>query len=219
MEVYIVRNKLNTFGRANTIIASLCIIAFVINSIFVEESALLEISSDRTTAYLFNILAGCQGVLGQIGALSYVSAFETGQWWRMITHIYLHAGVIHLILNMIALLFVGKVIERKIGSIQYAVMFHIYAIISGAICCSVFRTLSVGASAGIFGMIGMICVLKLKKDDEHNRLLKKGEFIYLIAYSILSNIGLETLTAHMIPFALGIVTGYLVQKKDGTHIS
>lgn len=209
------QNKLNTFGRANMIIASLCIIAFVINSIFVEESALLEISSDRTTAYLFNTLAGCQGVLGQIGALSYVSVFETGQWWRMITHIYLHAGVIHLILNMIALLFVGKVIERKIGSIQYALMFHIYAIISGAICCSVFRTLSVGASAGIFGMIGMICVLKLKKDDEHNRLLKKGEFIYLIAYSILSNIGLETLTAHMIPFILGIATGYLVQKKMG----
>lgn len=210
------RNKLDTFGKASIIIATLCITAFIINSIFVEESALLEISSDRATAYLLNILVGCQGVLGQVGALSYASVFETGQWWRIITHIYLHAGIIHLTLNMIALLFAGKVIERKIGSIQYAGLFHIYAIISGVICCSIFKTLSVGASAGIFGMIGMVYVLKLKKDDECDRLLKKGEFIYLVAFSILSNIGLETLVAHMIPFALGIVTGYLVLKKKRT---
>ncbi len=214
-----VRNKLNTFGMTNIIIVSLCIITFIINSIFVEESALLEISSDIATAYLFNILVGCQGVLGQIGALSYESVFETGQWWRIITHIYLHAGIIHLTLNMIALLLVGKVIERKIGSIQYAGMFHIYAIISAVICCSVFKTLSVGASAGIFGMIGMVYVLKLKKDDGCNQLLKKGEFIYLIAFSILSNIGLETLVAHMIPFALGIATGYLVLRKNRNRIS
>ncbi|MBD5485183.1 MAG: rhomboid family intramembrane serine protease [Lachnospiraceae bacterium] len=212
-----VRNKLNTFGNANIIIASLCIIAFIINSIFVEESALLEISSDRATAYLLNILAGCQGVLGQIGALSYEAVFKEGQWWRIITHIYLHAGIVHLTLNMIALLIVGKVIERKIGSIQYAGMFHIYATISGVICCYVFRTLSVGASAGIFGMIGMLgmlYILKLKKDDECDRFLKKGEFIYLIAFTVLSNIGLETLVSHMISFVLGIATGYLACKAD-----
>lgn len=213
------RNKLKTFGTANLIIVSLCIIAFMINSIFVEEAALLDISTDRTTAYLLNILAGCQGVLGQAGALSYVSVFEKGQWWRIITHIYLHAGIIHLALNMIAMLFAGKVIERKTGSIKYAVLFHIYAVISGLICCYVFRTLSVGASAGIFGMIGMVCVLKLKKDDECNQLLKKGEFIYLIVFSILSNIGLETFTAHIIPFVLGIAVGYLVFKKSGSRIS
>ena len=209
-----VRNKLNTFGNANIIIVSLCIITFIINSIFVEESALLEISSDRATAYLLNILAGCQGVLGQLGALSYESVFKEGQWWRIITHIYLHAGIVHLTLNMIALLLVGKVIERKIGSIQYAGLFHIYAIISGVICCWVFKTISVGASAGIFGMIGILCVLKVKKDDGCSRLLKKGELIYLIAFSILSNIGLETLVAHMMPFALGIGTGYLVLRKN-----
>ena len=215
--MYMVRNKLNTFGNANIIIASLCIIAFIINSIFVEESALLEISSDRATAYLLNILAGCQGVLGQIGALSYEAVFKEGQWWRIITHIYLHAGIVHLTLNMIALLIVGKVIERKIGSIQYAGMFHIYATISGVICCYVFRTLSVGASAGIFGMIGMLgmlYILKLKKDDECDRFLKKGEFIYLIAFTVLSNIGLETLVSHMISFVLGIATGYLACKAD-----
>ena len=213
IEVYMVRNKLNTFGNANIIIASLCIIAFIINSIFVEESSLLEISSDRATAYLLNILAGCQGVLGQIGALSYENVFKEGQWWRIITHIYLHAGIVHLTLNMIALLIVGKVIERKIGSIQYAGMFHIYAIISGVICCCVFKTLSVGASAGIFGMIGMFYVLKLKK-DECDRFLKKGEFIYLIAFSVLSNIGLETLMSHMISFVLGIAIGYIACKAD-----
>ena len=133
--MYIVRNRLNTFGRANIIIASLCIIAFMINSVFVEEAALLEISPDRATAYLLNILAGCQGVLGQAGALSYADVFEKGQWWRIITHIYLHAGIIHLALNMIAMLFAGKVIVRKTGSIKYAVLFHIFAVISGLVCC------------------------------------------------------------------------------------
>ena len=80
--------------------------------------------------------------------------------------------------------------------------------------CLIFpESVSVGASAGIFGMIGIVCVMKWKKGIVSIENLKKNEIIYIILFSVLSLLlGLESLVTHFIAFVLGIIAGLCMIK-------
>lgn len=202
------------YGKAVVAISFICICSLLINSIFVDDHALKQISPVKPLAYLLNFLAGCEGRLGVIGSMSNTSVLKDGQWWRLLTHIYLHSGIIHMIPNVFALLFAGKVVEKKFGSVWFVSLFHLIAVVNAMILCLIFPdSASVGASAGIFGIIGIVCVLKWKKDDECKRLLKKGESIYLIVFSLLSLApGLESFATHLAAFVFGVFAGLIHQK-------
>ena len=141
--------------------------------------------------------------------------FTDGEWWRLFVHMYLHAGVLHTLFNVFALLFAGNVVEKKIGSISYLLLYHVIAVVNAIMMSLIFTdSVSVGASAGIFGMIGIVCVMKWKKDAICNETLKKGQMIYIIVFSILSLLlGLESFVTHFVAFVFGIIIGLLLQKK------
>ena len=162
-------------------------------------------------------MAGCEGELGVIDTMSKAKVFGEGEgeWWRLLFHMYLHAGILHMLFNVFALLFAGKVVEKKIGSFLYFLLYHLIAVVNAIIICLIFpNNISVGASAGIFGMIGIVCVMKWKKDVVCNENLKKGELIYIIVFSVLSLfLGLESIITHLTAFVFGIIVGLLMQKK------
>ena len=210
------QNLIERFGKVNISIALLCVIFIIINSIIVSESALNQLSSNKYLAYILNFLAGCEGKIGIIGSMSKAKVFDDGEWWRLFLHMYLHAGVLHMLFNVFALLFAGKIVEKKIGSLPYLLLYHVIAVVNAIIMCLIFPdSTSVGASAGIFGMIGIVCVMKWKKDVVCNESLKKGELIYIIVFSILSLLlGLESFVTHFVAFVFGIIVGFLLQKKS-----
>lgn len=77
------------------------------------------------------------------------------QWYRLFTPMILHAGVIHYIVNIVALYLIGGAVEQSHGFASAAVLFIIPAVggnILSAICLP--QYISVGASGGIFGLIG-----------------------------------------------------------------
>ena len=204
------------FGKINIIITALCVIFLIINSVIVSETALNQLASNKYLAYILNFLAGCEGKLGSIGSMSNAKVFGDGEWWRLFLHMYLHAGVLHMLFNVFSLLFAGKVVEKKIGSLPYLLLYHVIAVVNAIIMCLIFPdSISVGASAGIFGMIGIVCVMKWKKDVVCNENLKKGELIYIIVFSVLSLLlGLESFVTHLVAFIFGIIVGLLLEKKS-----
>lgn len=210
------QSHIERYGKVNIVIAVLCAIFLVVNSVIVSESALNQLASNKYLAYILNFLAGCQGKLGTIGAMSNAKVFGDGEWWRLILHMYLHAGILHMLFNIFALLYAGKVVEKKIGSLPYLLLYHVIAVVNAIIMCLIFKdSTSVGASAGIFGMIGIVCIMKWKKDVICNENLKKGEIIYIIVFSVLSLLlGLESFVTHFVAFVFGIIVGLLLQKKS-----
>lgn len=210
------QNLMDKYGIANITIATICIIFLVVNSIIVSDVALNQLADNKIVAYILNFLVGCEGKLGYIGSMSGVKVFREGEWWRLFLHMYLHAGVLHMLFNVFALLFAGKIVEKKIGSLPYLLLYHTIAIANAIIVCLIFAdSTSVGASAGIFGMIGIVCVMKLKKDAICKENLRKGEFIYIIVFSALSLLpGLESFVTHFVAFIFGVVVGLLLQKKS-----
>ena len=115
-----------------------------------------------------------------------------------------------MLFNVFALLFVGKVVEKKIGSLPYLLLYHVIAVINAIIICFIFpESISVGASAGIFGMIGIVCVMKWKRDDVYNAIKGCGRALgYVCA---------NTLFQQLIPYCLGM-TSNIDEYKENQEI-
>ena len=94
-------------------------------------------------------------VLQRLGAKDDLAIFERGEWWRIAACNWLHAGVIHCLLNMGAIWAIGGDLERVFGFCRVAVL-YILSGLFGTVVSIVFLpgTLSVGASASVFGLVG-----------------------------------------------------------------
>jgi membrane associated rhomboid family serine protease len=93
-------------------------------------------------------------LLRQWGA-AYGPLITGGDWWRLFTATFLHAGILHLLFNMFALVSIGSLIERVFGHIPFLILYFL-AGVSGSIASVYWHplTVGVGASGAIFGLYG-----------------------------------------------------------------
>lgn len=87
-----------------------------------------------------------------------------GQWWRLLTSVFLHGGVMHLFSNMIGLWIVGIFLEPVLGKTKYLLIYLSTGIFASL--ASIWwneATVSVGASGAIFGLYGLFIALLLLK--------------------------------------------------------
>ncbi|GAP62492.1 hypothetical protein ARMA_0915 [Ardenticatena maritima] len=91
---------------------------------------------------------------------------QAGQYWRLITPIFLHIGIFHLLVNMFALRILGSDIESLFGTARFAII-YLVAGVGGTIASMLFNSsISAGASGAIFGLIGAEAVfLYINRDS------------------------------------------------------
>jgi membrane associated rhomboid family serine protease len=79
---------------------------------------------------------------------------DGGEWYRIITGGFLHAGIIHLGLNMFALYILGQVLEPAIGTVRFVAVYFVSLLAGslGALLLSDPYTITVGASGAIYGL-------------------------------------------------------------------
>ena len=85
-----------------------------------------------------------------------------GQPWRLVTNVFVHFGLVHLLANMVALLSAGAVVERLFGPLAFAAL-YLAAGITGSLASTAIHPLvvSAGASGAIFGVYGALGALVL----------------------------------------------------------
>jgi membrane associated rhomboid family serine protease len=108
------------------------------------------------------------------------AAVAKGEWWRLITSTFLHFGVLHLFFNMLALYWLGPPTERALGSARFAALFLLSAL-GGSVASYWFsdrRTLSTGASGGLFGMVAAMIVMGQKMRADVSQL------VFLLAVNV-----------------------------------
>jgi membrane associated rhomboid family serine protease len=88
-----------------------------------------------------------------------------GDWWRLLTSAFLHYGPFHLIMNMLALYWFGSLLEQRIGSGRFLLLYIVSGLAgsAGALIASP-TTPTVGASGAIFGILGAGLVLEQQRD-------------------------------------------------------
>lgn len=80
-----------------------------------------------------------------------------GEYYRLFSYMFLHAGFIHILLNMYSLYIVGPQVENFFGKWKY-ILIYLFSGISGGLLSIAFNgnTISVGASGAIFGLFGAL---------------------------------------------------------------
>jgi membrane associated rhomboid family serine protease len=83
-----------------------------------------------------------------------------GEWWRLLTGGFLHGGLFHLLLNMYALFFLGRMLEPALGHVRFAAIYFA-ALLAGSFGAVLLNpsTPVVGASTAIFGLFGAAIVM------------------------------------------------------------
>ena len=135
-----------------------------------------------------------------------------GQLWRLITSCFLHIGIPHLLFNMIALLFIGIVLEPQLGKTRFAAAYLITGITASVnSICWHDMTVSVGASGAIFGMYGiflaMLTTNLIDKSSRKTLLISIGVFVGYNLINGLKNKGVDN-AAHIGGILAGLVMGY-----------
>jgi membrane associated rhomboid family serine protease len=108
-----------------------------------------------------------KGVLiaSAIDSSGHLVGVAQGDWWRLITAAFLHYGPFHLLLNMFALYWFGSLLEQRIGSGKFLLLYLVSGLAgsAGALVWSPL-TPTVGASGAIFGILGAGLVLEQQRD-------------------------------------------------------
>ncbi len=76
-----------------------------------------------------------------------------GQFYNLITYMFIHVNETHLIFNMLFLLMFGSKLESLLGSIKYIILYILSGIIGGLFICLFDGTSTVGASASLYGIL------------------------------------------------------------------
>ena len=98
----------------------------------------------------------------------------TGQEWRLLSSAFLHAGIVHIALNMFALYQGGALVERLYGSTRFALLYLLSAL-AGSVASGWWEPTrnSVGASGAIFGVYGaLLAFFAVRRADFPPRLWK-----------------------------------------------
>ena len=134
-----------------------------------------------------------------------------GQWWRLFTSIFLHIGIFHLLMNTIALLYIGLLLEPRLGKTRLISSYVLTGIVASA--TSLWwhdLTISAGASGAIFGLYGVfLALLTTNLIEKHLRSALLISIASFVGYNLILGLqGNIDNAAHIGGLLSGIVIGY-----------
>ncbi|RXI04359.1 hypothetical protein DVH24_038633 [Malus domestica] len=100
-------------------------------------------------------LGPSSNTLEKMGALDAQRVVHQHQGWRLISCMWLHAGVFHVLANMLSLLFIGIRLEQEFGFVRIGIL-YVMSGFGGSLLSALFIQygISVGASGALFGLLG-----------------------------------------------------------------
>ena len=158
----------------------------------------------------------------QYGAMYEPLVTEGHEYYRLITSLFLHFGIQHLLNNMVMLGALGYQLENEIGRIKFLLIYFISGI--GGNLCSLYwnvshgeQVISAGASGAIFGLMGALLYIVAVNRGRLGRLSGRGMLI-MVALSLyfgLTSSGVDN-SAHIGGLIGGILITVLLYRRKKT---
>lgn len=163
------------------------------------------------------LLGGAEnpGVLIALGA-NYAPFVERGEVWRLVTANFLHGNLMHILVNGYSFWILGRFVERVYGPSRLALVFILTATFSALASWLANASLSVGASGGITGFLGLLAAFTLHYRERLDPRFRRSFFSNLaliIGINLVIGFSYSGIDhwAHLAGFAVGLALGYLVQ--------
>jgi membrane associated rhomboid family serine protease len=152
--------------------------------------------------------------LFDLGAL-FPPAVANGQWWRLLTSIFLHVGLIHIAFNAYALWIFGTVMEGALGRARLLAIFFVTGFFASATSYAFGPTieLGVGASGAIFGIFGAFVAYNYRRRHlaQAAANLRGAMFLILLNTLLAFAYGGIDWRAHVGGFLSGLVAGFVAE--------
>ena len=139
----------------------------------------------------------------QLGAMQGFAVAD-GDYWRLLTAAFLHAGFLHIAFNMYALYLFGPFVERALGTSRFVI-----AYLTMAVSSSVFvywltepQVATIGASGAVFGLFGLALVLLIRTRQD-----VRGLLVLLAINAFISLQGNISWQGHLGGFVTGALLG------------
>lgn len=141
----------------------------------------------------------------EVGGLVHFNVVH-GEWYRLISSMFLHFNFEHILMNMLSLFIFGKIVESIIGSWRMLIIYIISGLYGNFVSLSFnTTTISVGVSGAIFGLIGSIFVIMYLSKNFNKKMIGQLliALVVLIVFSLfMSNINIM---AHLGGFISGVL--------------
>ena len=157
----------------------------------------------------------------QLGALP--DSGEIGhEYWRLITFGFLHWDFTHLLLNSILLIILGPIVERHVGTAWLLLVFLTTSVASGAGILFKHQVwpsqgVSLGASGGLFGLLGAAFVLAFRVPAQTT--FARMRLIIVLAvgltYSVLPGV---SMIGHIIGLVVGTAMAFLIPQASARSV-
>lgn len=181
----------NLFPKCNMIVVAINIVIFLITDLFLFSSA---------------------DALVEWGALGWYEVLKEGEWYRLLTSMFMHGGIDHIFSNMLVLFYLGSCLEQQVGSLRYGVIYLGSGILAGFISMGYNMilgdyTVSIGASGAVFGVMGaLLCLVIFFREQAGDfNLRQMAVMVFFGLYGGFADQGVDN-AAHV----GGLIAGFLL---------
>lgn len=142
-------------------------------------------------------------------------AWYAGHWWTLITAIYLHGGILHILFNVLWIRQLGPAVEQLFGPARLATIFTVAGVAGFALSDYAGVPFTIGASGSIFGLLGAMVAYGRQRGGVFGSLVLRqyGQWaLVLFIFGFLMS-GVNNL-AHAGGFAGGLLCALLLGSRE-----
>jgi len=157
------------------------------------------------------------------GSLS-LTFVRKGEWYRLITAMFLHGDLDHYFSNMLLLYFMGEMLERKVGRMKFFTVYMVSGVIGNLVSClyeyfTGHYFVSFGASGAVFGIMGMLVYMVIFRRESVR--IPIFSMVVMIGYCIYSSFVGENINgaAHLGGMLAGMILMFVLGLRRKSHES
>jgi rhomboid protease GluP len=160
---------------------------------------------------------GHQGMSFLNGGGLFAPRVIAGEWWRLVTANFLHLGILHLVLNMLGLMYLGKFVEDWLGTFRFSLIYAISGL-GSMLAITYFDTqwptkipqVTVGASGAIMGLLGAMGAIHLMGWQQGKVKSAAREF-RVVFFSVALQLAFDLANGHtsIVGHFSGLIVGFI----------
>ena len=144
-----------------------------------------------------------------------------GEYWRLLTFGFLHADLLHLVLNTTLIWLTGPVVERRAGTAWFVIVFLIASVVSGS--CILAKHVrspaagaTVGASGGLFALLAVALILLFRSPAQspERRWVLLVTLVVGLLYSLLPGV---SMVGHISGLIVGAILALFIPRTTASN--
>lgn len=179
--------------------------------------------------FIVQCIAGDEAFTSKL-VLQWWSVFDNHEYYRLVSHFFLHGSVGHLFNNLLVLAFVGSKVELLVGKFKYLVNYMCSGVVAGLVSIVWDRWCfnnsfgaegyisSLGASGAVFGMVGALLFIVIANRGHVACISTRQLFLFILLsiYAGVSDVGIDN-AAHIGGAVFGFISATILYDRSGGY--